>query len=177
MDESLDGVALVKALETQIKDIVPYNHDASTDLVCCGIHDGYVRLELPANGDSMSRLVEGIENAATKRVLAIAFFKQLVESGDAASIGKMRGTREEILAELAKRKESSNNPLNDIMSRIFSEEKGRDERPDKFKAFLKDLLESVTGDDENPSPDTCRAEDDSECWKCKSKSECTKFKK
>jgi len=154
MDDSLDGEVLVTALETEIINITPYKHDASTDLESCGITDGHIAIKLDLGSGSISEMVEGIEQRMSKRKLAIAFFKHLIDTGHAI-----------------RAKESSNNSIDDLVSELFSDEDVY-EKSDKLKELLSLFSKHQS---KSSSSGECQAEDDSECWKCPSKNNCSKF--
>jgi hypothetical protein len=167
MDDSLNGEALVIALEEQITEILPFNHNADTDLESCGITDDHVKFSISFDDNSMSKIIEKIENVTTKRKLAIAFFHNLVKSGDIIEDTKFKKSHS--------KGETIDDQLAELIETLFSNKDSK-KRSIKFDDFMKGLFGGVI-DDENPSPDYCRAEDNSDCWKCKSKNICTKFTK
>lgn len=130
----LTGELLIKALEKEIANMRPYDHGNRSGLESVGLEKP-IRIITESEGE-FSNCVEAIEDAATKRELAVAVAKHYVQVRVEGLNGeRIPGKLAELLAKLAK-----------------------------------------DGGPNSKDSNECKEEDDSECWKCKKKPSCTKFK-
>lgn len=130
----LSGELLIRALEKEIANMRPFDHGNREGLASVGL-ERPIRIITESEGE-FSNCVEAIEEAATKRELAVAVAKHYVQVQVEGPNGeRMPADIAKLLAKLAGKK-------------------------------ISDSSES----------DECKEEDDSECWKCKKKPSCTKFK-
>lgn len=148
-DPNVNEHELVNAIEKELSKIIPFDHDSDNTLEACGI-DNSIELSVMRK-ESKSKTIEQIENSLNKREIAFVLF-QTIESSKDGNIGN------------GIQKVSAEHPLGKLLSKLEE---------------LSSVLDGMSDDelDSKPNtPSTCRETDDSECWKCPSKQNCTKFK-
>jgi hypothetical protein len=156
LNERLEGLDFVKAVEKQLKEVCPYNHSLEGTSESCGITGESMRFALDANG-KVSEVIERIEDQATKRELALANFHLLIEAGKIPDPRKSKSSLNQFVASIMGQRKSS---VHSISSRDMPPE-------------LLDMLSKLAGhEDENEDPDC----DDGECWKCSKRDGCKKKK-
>lgn len=150
-DSGLKGEALVIALEKEIKNVMPYNHDAGHPMDACNIKSN-IELKVIGHG-RVSQIVEKIESSITKRKMAFMLFKKIIEKEEGV--------------------EESENSLG---IREESYEKGFPTIEGSDKSDMESLVRTLLGYDkdihDSKNPNNCNETDDSECWSCKHNKNC-----
>ena len=143
-DSSLSKEELIKELERQIALLQPYDHDQRSPHKACDIHDN-IELRLVGSG-GISNVVERIERSLSKRKLAFIFFQKIMDEQEEE---EKRGGKS---SQRSKRMEvDDSTSLESMMREIMDfENKSSDSTPNA----------QVT-------PETCREQDDENCWRCK----------
>lgn len=179
LDEDLDDKVFLKAVEAQLALLFPFHH--SQDLPghkTLGVEESEleINLEDSVHSGMFSEMIEGLEKCATKRQLAIGFFKQMIDLGSAGAmdkngneISKDSNVSDSLPQALRAMLKDHMSPQSMVVS----------ESPEELLDKLKDLMNllKVGGDNDIDLGRNaeCDAEDDSECWKCKNKFGCKKF--
>lgn len=148
-DPNFNEYQLVDAIETELAKVIPFDHESDSTMDACGITNN-IMLNVMHEG-SKSETIERIEQSLSKRKLAFVFFQTIEKSkSGVGGIDKI----------------PSGHPLGKLLSKLedFSE----------FLDQLSEESESPIGGQKSLS--SCKEEDDSECWKCSLKKDCTKFK-
>lgn len=146
-NESLTGEALISELERAVAFIEPYDHDKDNPHEACGIKSN-IELRIIGSG-GISNIVERIERSLTKRKLAFILFQKIIEDA-----------------------EDEDRPGKTVMHKRL-----KSDSPGDFEKTMRELMDlEIAGRNSEVTPETCREEDDSECWKCKYKPSCKKYK-
>lgn len=77
LDDTINGIELVQALEKQIVGLMPYDHSSPSPLKSCNIPKDDLKLEIEGAG-CFSEVVEKIEDSLTKRELSLILFDRII---------------------------------------------------------------------------------------------------